>query len=194
MAGIIDDIYGASFVSGAVSGDPMDKNGHGTFVAGVVGAVGNNAIGVSGVNQAVSIISCKFMDATGNGWVSDAIQCIDYCISKDAHILQNSWGGVDYSEALQVRPLPHCAPTFYLPMPHCCLPTPVAQWLAAAVVNHLQMLSLSGQVSAHALYMQLTCSCSICQIPEHSTQLDSHTSCSGHLNRSPKTLTTDLYF
>ena len=101
-AGIVDDIYGASFVSGAVSGDPMDQNGHGTFVAGVVGAVGNNQIGVSGVNQAVSIISCKFMDATGNGWVSDAIQCIDYCISKDAHILQNSWGGVDYSEALQV--------------------------------------------------------------------------------------------
>ncbi|KAL3143398.1 hypothetical protein ABBQ38_002222 [Trebouxia sp. C0009 RCD-2024] len=99
--GIIDDIYGASFVSGAVSGDPMDQNGHGTFVAGVVGAVGNNAIGVTGMNQVISIIACQFMDATGNGWVSDAIQCIDYCISKDAHILQNSWGGVDYSDALQ---------------------------------------------------------------------------------------------
>ena len=93
-------------MSGAVSGDPKDQNGHGTFVAGVVGAVGNNAIGVTGMNQAVSIIACQFMDATGNGWVSDAIQCIDYCISKDAHILQNSWGGVDYSEALQVRPNP----------------------------------------------------------------------------------------
>lgn len=103
-AGIIDDIYGASFVSGAVSGDPMDQNGHGTFVAGVVGAVGNNAIGVTGMNQVISIIACQFMDATGNGWVSDAIQCIDYCISKDAHILQNSWGGVDYSDALQVSP------------------------------------------------------------------------------------------
>lgn len=42
LAGIVDDIYGASFIDGAVSGDPMDKNGHGTFVAGVVGAVGNN--------------------------------------------------------------------------------------------------------------------------------------------------------
>ena len=41
--GIVDDIYGASFVDGAESGDPMDQNGHGTFVAGVVGAVGNNA-------------------------------------------------------------------------------------------------------------------------------------------------------
>lgn len=80
----------------------MDQNGHGTFVAGVVGAVGNNNLGVTGMNQAISLISCKFMDATGNGWVSDAIQCIDYCISKDAHIMSNSWGGVDYSEALQV--------------------------------------------------------------------------------------------
>ena len=72
------------------------------FFSGVVGAVGNNGVGVTGVNQAISIISCKFMDATGNGWVSDAIQCIDYCISKDAHIMSNSWGGVAYSQSLQV--------------------------------------------------------------------------------------------
>ena len=102
-AGIVDDIYGASFVDGAVSGDPMDANGHGTFVAGVVGAVGNNNLGVTGMNQAISLIACQFMDATGNGWVSDAIQCIDYCISKEAHVMSNSWGGVAYSAALQVR-------------------------------------------------------------------------------------------
>ena len=135
MTGIIDDIYGASFVSGAVSGDPMDQNGHGTFVAGVVGAVGNNAIGVTGVNQAVSIISCKFMDATGNGWVSDAIQCIDYCISKDAHILQNSWGGVDYSEALQVRP----PPPFIPPHPH-FPPPPPPHRLTCPLVLHSGLL------------------------------------------------------
>lgn len=58
--------------------------------------------GVTGMNQAISLIACQFMDATGNGWVSDAIQCIDYCISKDAHIMSNSWGGVAYSAALQV--------------------------------------------------------------------------------------------
>ena len=102
-AGIVDDIYGASFVDSAVCGDPMDANGHGTFVAGVVGAVGNNNLGVTGMNQAISLIACQFMDATGNGWVSDAIQCIDYCISKEAHVMSNSWGGVAYSAALQVR-------------------------------------------------------------------------------------------
>lgn len=70
--------------------------------AGVVGAVGNNKIGVTGLNQRAQIITCRFMDATGNGWVSDAVQCIDYCISKDAHIMSNSWGGVAPSDALTV--------------------------------------------------------------------------------------------
>lgn len=55
-AGIVDDIFGVNFVQGSTSGDPYDDNGHGTFVAGVVGAVGNNKVGISGVAQKVSII------------------------------------------------------------------------------------------------------------------------------------------
>ena len=50
-AGIIDDIYGADFVAGATDGNMQDQNGHGTFVTGVIGAVGNNKLGVTGVNQ-----------------------------------------------------------------------------------------------------------------------------------------------
>ena len=53
--------------------------------------------------QQVSMITCRFMDASGNGWVSDAIRCIEYCISKGAHVMSNSWGGVEYSSSLQVR-------------------------------------------------------------------------------------------
>ena len=49
-------------------------------------------------------MTCRFMDSTGNGWVSDAIRCFEYCLSKDAHVMSNSWGGVDYSKSLQVRP------------------------------------------------------------------------------------------
>jgi hypothetical protein len=52
--------------------------------------------------QYASLVGCRFMDATGNGWVSDAIRCFEYCLSKDTHILSNSWGGVDYSKSLQV--------------------------------------------------------------------------------------------
>jgi hypothetical protein len=43
------------------------------------------------------------MDSTGNGWVSDAIRCFEYCLSKDTQVLSNSWGGVDYSQSLQAR-------------------------------------------------------------------------------------------
>ena len=50
-AGIVDDVYGADFVNGGKDGDVQDQNGHGTFVSGVVGAVGNNDLGVTGINQ-----------------------------------------------------------------------------------------------------------------------------------------------
>lgn len=55
----MDDIFGANFVDGSTSGDPYDDNGHGTFVAGVVGAVGNNKIGISGVSQVASIVGAR---------------------------------------------------------------------------------------------------------------------------------------
>ncbi|KAK9814154.1 hypothetical protein WJX72_001320 [[Myrmecia] bisecta] len=99
--GTIDNIYGVNYSNGLNDPDPKDDNGHGSFVAGVVGAVGDNGIGISGVNQAASILACKFMDATGNGWVSDAIRCFDWCMGHGVHIMSNSWGGVDYSTALQ---------------------------------------------------------------------------------------------
>ena len=99
--GIVDDVYGAAFVNGGKSGNVADENGHGTFVAGVVGAVGNNGIGVAGIAQVAAMVPCKFMDAQGNGWVSDAIKCWEYCLSRDTAIISNSWGGVDNSAALQ---------------------------------------------------------------------------------------------
>ncbi|KAK9844810.1 hypothetical protein WJX74_007081 [Apatococcus lobatus] len=99
--GIVDDIHGVNFALGGQNGDPMDDNGHGTFVAGVVGAVTNNGIGIAGIAQSVSLIGCKFMDATGNGWVSDAVRCFEYCIGHGAHVISNSWGRSDSSSALQ---------------------------------------------------------------------------------------------
>lgn len=85
----------------------MDDNGHGTFVAGVIGAVTNNHIGIAGIAQKVSLIGCKFMDATANGWIGDAVRCFEYCIGKGAHVISNSWGRQESSTALQVmnRPL-----------------------------------------------------------------------------------------
>ena len=89
-------------MDGGKDGNVQDQNGHGTFIVGVVGAVGNNNLGVTGINQVAEVMSCRFMDATGNGWVSDAIRCMDYCFSFNTHIIQASWGGVAYSDSLQV--------------------------------------------------------------------------------------------
>lgn len=47
------------------------------------------------------------MDASGNGWISDAIRCFDYCTRMDAHIVSNSWGVYASSQALQAAAQVH---------------------------------------------------------------------------------------
>ena len=101
--GFIDDIHGINAITDI--GDPMDDEGHGTHVSGTIGATGNNSVGVVGVNQDVSIVGCKFLDASGSGANSDAIKCIDYMIGLknsgvNLRVLNNSWGGGGYSQAL----------------------------------------------------------------------------------------------
>lgn len=101
--GFVDDVHGINAITN--TGDPMDDEGHGTHVSGTIGASGNNATGVVGVNHEVSLVGCKFLDAAGNGSTSDAIKCIDYMVGlKNAgvnlRVLNNSWGGGGYSQAL----------------------------------------------------------------------------------------------
>jgi len=101
--GYIDDIYGIDAVNG--DGDPYDDNSHGTHIAGTIGAVGNNGIGVAGVNWNVKIMACKFLDANGSGFTSDAIECIEYILNHKTNginvkVTNNSWGGGAYSQAL----------------------------------------------------------------------------------------------
>ena len=86
--------------------DPLDDNNHGTHVSGTIGAVGNNGIGVIGVDPAVSIMGLKFLNSGGSGWVSDAVEAIDWAVkAKQAgvnlRVLSNSWGGGGYSQALK---------------------------------------------------------------------------------------------
>lgn len=96
--GYIDDVFGINTITGG--GNPMDDDGHGTHVAGTIGAVGNNAKGSTGVAWTVKLMACKFLDGSGSGYTSDAIEAIDYARSKGAKILNNSWGGGGYSQAL----------------------------------------------------------------------------------------------
>src|SRR6185503_1084352 len=94
----IDDVHGWNGL--ADNGDPMDDHGHGTHVAGTIGAVGNNGLGVVGVAWQVQIMACKFLNASGSGSTSDAIECIDYARRNGATVMNNSWGGGGFSQAL----------------------------------------------------------------------------------------------
>jgi len=85
--------------------DPMDDNNHGSHVSGTIGAVGNNGIGVVGVNWTTSIMALKFLDASGSGYLSDAISAIDFAVQAkiagvNVRVLSNSWGGGGFSQAL----------------------------------------------------------------------------------------------
>jgi serine protease len=99
--GIVDDVYGADFSTGTPTGNALDNNGHGTHVAGIIGAAGNNGIGVSGVAWNVKIMDLKFLDANGNGVTSNAVQAIYYAVNHGAKVINASWGGSAGSAALQ---------------------------------------------------------------------------------------------
>ncbi|MBN2514057.1 MAG: S8 family serine peptidase, partial [Sedimentisphaerales bacterium] len=97
--GYIDDIYGYDFCN--EDPNPKDDHYHGTHCAGIIGAVGNNGIGITGTCWNVRIMALKFLDAGGQGWASDAIQCIQYASKMKANVLSNSWGGGPYDQALK---------------------------------------------------------------------------------------------
>lgn len=102
--GFVDDIHGWNAES--LNGDPFDDNDHGTHVAGTIGAVGNNGEGITGINWNVQLMALKFLDAGGSGYVSDAIDCINYAIEMkqrgvNLRVLNASWGGPGFSRSLR---------------------------------------------------------------------------------------------
>lgn len=92
-----DGTYGFNALDG--SHDPWDDTGHGTHVAGIIGARGNNHLGVTGVAWEARIMACKFLNAN-SGDNSDAVTCIDFARSHGARVINLSWGGSDLSLAL----------------------------------------------------------------------------------------------
>lgn len=104
--GFIDDIHGLNAIN--KKGDPLDDNGHGTHVSGIMGAVGDNNVGISGINQRISIVGCKFLDAGGSGSTSDALLCMEYMQKLKTRTknpvnlvaTNNSWAGGGYSQAM----------------------------------------------------------------------------------------------
>ena len=96
--GYVDDWRGWDFVNG--DNNPTDDQGHGTHVSGTIAAVGDNGIGVAGVTWSTRIMPVKFLSAAGTGTVADAISAILYASANGATILNNSWGGDEFSQAL----------------------------------------------------------------------------------------------
>jgi len=109
--GYFDDCHGIDVVNH--DSDPQDDNGHGTHVSGTIAAVGDNGIGVTGVAWHASIVACKFLDAQGSGYVSGAVECLDYFARlKDEGVpivaTNNSWGfGTFASQFLRDGIVPH---------------------------------------------------------------------------------------
>ena len=91
--------------------DPMDDDtaygGHGTHVAGIIGAVGNNGVGVTGVNWQTTILPVKWVNASGSGSTSDLLTALDWVLQAQAagvniRVVNDSqtWKGVAFSQAL----------------------------------------------------------------------------------------------
>ncbi|MBF0117699.1 MAG: S8 family serine peptidase [Desulfobacterales bacterium] len=97
--GYIDDIYGWDLWDNDNS--PVDPKGHGTHIAGILAAVGNNSKGVAGVNWKAKIMSVKCLNALGTTTTDVAVKAIEYATNMEAHIINCSWGGYEDSSSLK---------------------------------------------------------------------------------------------
>lgn len=97
--GFVDDYHGWDFVNN--DNDSTDDHGHGTHVAGIIGAVGNNSIGVAGVCWNVKIVPIKVLGSDGSGDTANIIKAINYASGLNIPIVNLSLGGGNYNSVLK---------------------------------------------------------------------------------------------
>lgn len=93
--GFKDDVRGWDFRDNDNNPDDLtsDRNpGHGTHCAGIVGAIGNNGVGISGIAQSVRLMPVRFLGADGSGDLMSGAKAIDYAVKNNADIISASWG------------------------------------------------------------------------------------------------------
>jgi hypothetical protein len=83
--GLIDDYRGWNFA--ANNADTLDRLGRGTQIAGVIGAVGNNGVGMAGLLWRASILPVKVLDDRGQGLLSSALEGIAYAVQQGARVI-----------------------------------------------------------------------------------------------------------
>ncbi len=95
----VGDLHGWDYITD--SGLIKDEQGHGTAIAGIIAAEGNNSVGVSGVMWRASLMSLRVLDQSGTGDVADAVEAIDYAVTNGAQVINLSWGTAAESIALK---------------------------------------------------------------------------------------------
>ena len=89
---------GYDYVNG--DSDPADDNGHGTSVAGIIAAQGNNGIGIAGVCWKCEIMPVKVLDYSGSGTDSWVASGITWAVDHGADVINMSLGGTGTSQTL----------------------------------------------------------------------------------------------
>jgi subtilisin family serine protease len=82
-------VPGYNFVEG--NSDTTDLNGHGTHVAGIIGATGNNSVGIAGVDWSVKIMPLRVLDQNGEGTEADVMTAVAYAASNNARVVNMSF-------------------------------------------------------------------------------------------------------
>ncbi len=89
--------HGFNFVNN--NNDPMDRNGHGTHVAGIIGAIGNNSLGITGACWKASIMAVRVLDAAGSGTTATVISGVNFAVANGAKVINMSLGGSSFDPA-----------------------------------------------------------------------------------------------
>lgn len=93
-------IAGGSNFTGGSSGDFQDRNGHGTHVAGIVGAAWGNGQGGAGVAPNVQLLAVKVLNDQGAGTTDTVMAGIQYAVDQGARVINLSLGGTGQSTLL----------------------------------------------------------------------------------------------
>jgi subtilisin family serine protease len=96
--GFVDDVHGWNFVSNNNKLD--DNHGHGTHIAGIIGAEAGNGKGIIGIAPEVSLMILKYYDpkVAGTDNLKNTVAAIRYAVAKGAHIINYSGGGTEFSQ------------------------------------------------------------------------------------------------